>query len=80
MSPASEYWTYHLIPADGRDYRSIKAFEDDLYSGKAFIAAGPDRKLYCTITDVPNRCKVQIRYDNLTKTAIIVIDHDRKRP
>ena len=76
-TPRPEF-PYHLIPAHGRDYTSRAAFEKDLYAGMDFIAAGLAGRFYCTITDIPDRAKVQIRYGRLEQITIITIDHRKK--
>ena len=62
-----------LTPAYGRDYKSAKSFAIDLFEGKDFYINTHLTKALCSIRDLQPGAKLQIRYNKLKSTAIIII-------
>ena len=62
-----------LIPANGRDYKSKKAFEKDLRNGKDFLICTSPGKQLCSIRDFDKGLAMECRYDKLKKVTIITI-------
>lgn len=64
-----------LTPAYGRDYKSLKAVEDDFNAGKDFrINHFYARSTYCSVRDfIAARVfdRIAVRYAKLTKTGFI---------
>jgi hypothetical protein len=64
-----------LIPAYGRDYKSVKAVKDDWAADKDFRISdmsSPDNGRYINKQDAPNGT-YNIRYNKLSKVCVIKV-------
>lgn len=66
-----------VIPAYGRDYKSVQALIKDLNDGKDFKATAFGNEVYCSIRDFDNFESVIARYDGLKQVVVLKITNGK---
>ena len=62
-----------IVPAYGRDYKSLKEAMADWQAGKDFLLIDmfSERMGYCNIRDFPTGTEFKLRYGNQRKVGIL---------
>jgi hypothetical protein len=63
-----------LVPAHGRDYKSMQAAVADFNAGKDFVLCTPERYEYINKEQIAKGVKVNLRYAGQRRVTVVEVD------